>query len=377
MRAQLFLLVVAQLGSTLARNLTFPDGFLFGAATAAYQVEGGAHEGGKGENMWDKLLSESPSCVKDNTTAEVTADSYHKYKEDIKALKAIGFNHYRFSIAWARILPKGDMSVINQAGIDYYNNVINETLANGIIPVVTMYHWDLPQHLVGLGGLSSPTIIDFFEDYARVLFANFGDRVKWWLTFNEPLTIVKGYSTDKCFPPGVEWPGVGEYVVGHNIIKAHARAYHMYEKEFRSEQKGKISIVLNFGFAVPQTNSTEDLEAADRFMQFESVAVSRKPDMFRNLCVIWYHETWSPITVQRNIHTTYGKMPPCVKRIKSWYDKFGKNTGSLGWFAHPIYSKEGDYPAVMKERIANLSKAEGLHKSRLPEFSKYWVNYIR
>ncbi|XP_063224923.1 myrosinase 1-like isoform X1 [Bacillus rossius redtenbacheri] len=339
MRApQLLLLLLAFGRSQAARNTTFPEGFLFGAATAAYQVEGAWNTSGqclqplplwlmlqyreciagKGEHIWDRMVHTRPNCIADRTSGDVAADSYHKYKEDVKLLKDVGFNFYRFSISWARILPKGDVSVINKDGIDYYNNLINELLANNIQPVVTMYHWDLPQHLQDLGGLVGSAFGDYFEDYARVLYTNFGDRVKWWLTFNEPGTFVDGYTSHGCVPPAVDAPGVGDYLVAHSILKAHARAYRLYDREFRSEQKGNISIALSAGYGTPKTNSNADIEATETFMQH-----------------------------------------------------------SLGWFAHPIYSQEGDYPAVMKERVANNSKAEGLFRSRLPEFGEYWVNYIR
>ncbi|KAJ8875808.1 hypothetical protein PR048_023709 [Dryococelus australis] len=177
------------------------------------------------------------------------------------------FNFYRFSISWARILPKGDVSVINQDGIDYYNNLINELLANNIQPVVTMFHWDLPQQLQDLGGLTNSIIVDYFEDYARILYTKFGDRVKWWITFNEPYSIVFGYSTE-CNAPGVTASGVGEYLAIHNLLKSHARAYHMYDNEFRTTQKGKVGITLSSTWAEPKSQSEADLEAAERNLQF-------------------------------------------------------------------------------------------------------------
>ncbi|KAJ8889660.1 hypothetical protein PR048_009161 [Dryococelus australis] len=300
-----------------ARDLKFPNGFMMGASSAAYQVEGAWNTNGKGESIWDRLVHTQPSCIAQSQTGDVACDSYHKYKEDVKALKAIGFGYYRFSISWPRVLPTGDIANVNQDGVNYYNNLINELLANNIQPVVTMYHWDLPQHLQEFGGMSNNVFADYFEDYAYFLFSKFGDRVKWWITFNEPLSLVSGYMGD-CFPPRVNSRRVGEYYVAHNLLMAHARAYHIYDKLFRTKQKGKIGISLNTEYAKPKSNSAADLEAVNRFLQFD-----------------------------------------------------------LGWFAHPIFSSKGGYPPLMIERIANLSKAEGLRRSRLPNFSQAWIDLIK
>ncbi|KAJ9589229.1 hypothetical protein L9F63_027987, partial [Diploptera punctata] len=178
----------------------FPPDFIFGAATASYQVEGGWMSNGKGWNIWDTLTHQRPDYIFDKSNGDVACDSYHKYKEDIQLLKQLGVNFYRFSISWARILPKGYANYINKYGIDYYNNLINELLANSInlcsmsfiitIFQVTMYHWDLPEELQDIGGWPNIKLADYFEDYARLLFTHFGDKVvKLWITFNEPASL--------------------------------------------------------------------------------------------------------------------------------------------------------------------------------------------
>ncbi|XP_066994436.2 myrosinase 1 [Anabrus simplex] len=264
------------------------------------------------------MFHEHPEYSPVGQNGDVASDSYHLYKEDVKLLKELGVNHYRFSISWPRIMPTGEANNINQPGMDYYNNLINELLDNGIVPVVTMYHWDLPQWLQDLGGWANPIIADYFEDYARVLYENFGDRVKWWITLNEPASFVSGYASQGGLAPSVNKPGVGDYLANHNSLIAHARAYHLYDEQYRAKQQGKVGITLNTEWYEPLTNSTEDIAAASRGLQF-----------------------------------------------------------SFGLYAHPIFSPEGDYPPIVREIVDRNSKAEGRTRSRLPVFSKEMVEYIK
>ncbi|KDR17469.1 hypothetical protein L798_07853, partial [Zootermopsis nevadensis] len=296
----------------------FPADFMFGAATASYQIEGAWNLSGKGVNIWDTLTHDNPEFIIDRSNGDTAANSYFMYKEDVQLLKQIGADFYRFSVSWARILPTGQINIVNQAGIDYYNRLINELLANGIKPMVTIFHWDLPQKLQDLGGMPNILIADIFTDYARLLFENFGDRVKWWITFNEPAVFVTGYATGKGFAPSVNASGIGDYMSVHTIILAHAKTYRMYERDFRPKQQGKVSITLNSRWHEPRSNSTEDVESSERAMQFY-----------------------------------------------------------LGLHAHPIFSQKGDYPRLVKERIANNSLAEGFFRSRLPKFTEQEIAYIR
>lgn len=180
------------------QNDRFPNEFLFGAATAAFQIEGGWNEDGKGPNIWDALTHDHPDKIKDRLNADIGPNSYHLYEKDIKALKDTGVfllyvwinrktekiqfcfqvNFYRFSIAWSRILPDGDAASLNLNGVKYYNNLIDKLIENDIEPMVTMYHYDLPQNLQYLGGLVNPKVADYFNEYANVLFSHFGDRVR-------------------------------------------------------------------------------------------------------------------------------------------------------------------------------------------------------
>ncbi|XP_049837071.1 myrosinase 1-like [Schistocerca gregaria] len=310
-----FTAVLAVVSAQTASN-RFPDDFMFGAATSAYQIEGAWNEDGKGESIQDNFFHNHPLFILEQN-GDVACDSYHKYKEDVQMLKALNADVYRFSISWPRVLPNGDLDVINQAGIDYYNNLINELLANGIQPLVTMYHWDLPQALQYIGGWPNELLADYFVEYARILFENFGDRVKWWITFNEPHQFVEGYSVP-WGAPGQRAPGIGDYLATHTVIKAHARVWHLYDEQYRATQNGSVGITLNMDWPEPETNSTEDAEAAERARQFV-----------------------------------------------------------MGMFGHPIYSKDGDYPAVVRQQVDANSKAEGRPRSRLPTFTQEEIEYIR
>ncbi|XP_047004515.1 myrosinase 1-like [Schistocerca americana] len=246
----------------------FPDGFMLGTGSSAYQVEGAWNEDGKGESIWDRMTHENPEYGLGDGNGDVSCDSYHKYKEDVQLLKALNADVYRFSISWPRILPTGDLDVINQPGIDYYNNLINELLANGIQPMVTMYHWDLPQALRYIGGWTNPLLADYFVEYARVLFENFGDRVKWWVTFDEPAQFVSGYADNRDYAPSQNASGVGDYLATHTVLRAHAGAYRLYDQQYRAAQNGSVGIVLDIQFAEPAVNDSQHRAAADRELQF-------------------------------------------------------------------------------------------------------------
>ncbi|PSN32006.1 Myrosinase 1 [Blattella germanica] len=192
---------------------------------------------GKGPSIWDTQTHDKNHLIADHTNGDVACDSYHKYKEDVQLMKNLGLHFYRFSFSWSRILPNGHMHEINWAGIEYYNNLIDELLANNIQPLGTIYHWDLPQKLQDMGGWINPVIADYYVDYAKILFQNFGDRVKYWITFNEPNAVSWGYESEWNQAPAVDAAGFGRYLAIHTILKAHARVYHLYSNEFRPAQQ--------------------------------------------------------------------------------------------------------------------------------------------
>lgn len=212
----------------------FKKEFVWGAATASYQIEGAYDEDGKGRNIWDEF-THTEGKITDKSTGDIACDHYHRYKEDVRLMSELGLKAYRFSIAWSRILPDGT-GEINQKGIDFYNDLINELLKYGIEPYVTLYHWDLPYALHLKGGWLNDDSSNWFGEYARIIKDNFGDRVKHFITFNEPQVFAGcGYYE------GVHAPGYklakGELLhIGHNILKAHGTAV----KELRKGEKCSI-----------------------------------------------------------------------------------------------------------------------------------------
>lgn len=243
--------------------------FLWGASTSAFQVEGSTTFGGRGTTIWDTFVA-IPGKVKDGENADIACNSYLQYLDDIKALKLMGCNSYRFSICWSRILPNGS-GAINQEGINHYNDVINACVQNGITPVITLYHWDLPQALQDSynGWLcTNGEIWADFTNYANICFKEFGDRVKHWITINEPQTISIDCYEYNWYAPGSgtsngNSPYGNEYSVAHNVLIAHAYAVNLYRKIY-SKQNGKIGITCNMDWGEPYTNSEDNINAAER-----------------------------------------------------------------------------------------------------------------
>lgn len=248
--------------------------FLWGASTSAFQVEGTSNSYGRGLTIWDIFVDISGNII-DGMNANIACNSYLQYKDDIQALKLMGANAYRFSIAWSRIFPNGK-GQINQAGVDYYNNVINSCLENGITPLITLYHWDLPQALQESynGWLcTNGEIWTDFRNYADFCFKIYGDRVKHWITINEPQTICVNSYEYNYFAPGTgtsngNSPNGDEYKVGHNLLIAHGYAADLYRKKYQNKQNGKIGIACNMDWGEPLTNSQADVDAAERRNKF-------------------------------------------------------------------------------------------------------------
>ncbi|CAL2248414.1 unnamed protein product [Prunus armeniaca] len=291
---------------------SFPEGFIFGVGSGSYQYEGAAKEGGRGPSIWDTFTHKYPEKISDRSNGDIAVDQYHRYKEDVGIMKNMGWDAYRFSISWSRLLPNGKLSGgVNKEGIKYYNNLINELLRNGLTPFVTLFHWDLPQTLEDeYGGFLSPHIVNHFQDYADLCYKEFGDRVKHWSTLNEPYIFsYNGYAI------GVNAPGrcstwqqlnctggdssTEPYLVTHHQLLAHGAAVKLYKNRYQASQNGLIGIALNSHWFEPLSEEKENKNAALRALDF----------MF-------------------------------------------------GWFAEPLTS--GDYPQSMRDHVG----------SRLPKFTK-------
>ncbi|XP_050210008.1 beta-glucosidase 13-like [Mercurialis annua] len=305
----------------------FPEGFYWGAATSAYQVEGHANKGGRGASIWDTFVHESPERIDDHSNADVTVDFYNNYQDDLKKMnKDLGMNAYRFSISWSRVIPSGRKHIgINEEGIEFYSNVIDETLKNGMTPFVTIFHWDVPQNLEDLyGGFRSPNIVADFKDFAELCFERFGDRVKHWITINEPFVFdTHGYELGGLAPGRCSYwvnracldgdSGTEPYIVGHHLLLAHAYAVQVYREKYNN---GKIGITLDLTWPEPMSDSPEDIAASQRILDFafgwwlDPLVYGRYPGIMQKL--------------------VGGRLPDFTKEesllVKGSYDFFGINS---------------------------------------------------
>ena len=267
----------------------FPEDFIWGSATSSYQIEGAVNEGGRGRSIWDRFCDQ-PGKVLNGDTGAIACNHYNLFENDVKLMADLGLKAYRFSIAWPRIQPSGTGEP-NLAGITFYNKLIDCLLEHDIEPWITLYHWDLPEDLyVNHNGWLNKKIIDYFGEYARICLESFGDRVKHWITLNEPwCSAVLGYGNGHHAPGHVD--DKEPYIAAHNLLLSHAFAVQIYRK-MEINNDGVIGITNNCDFRYPLTDSIEDREAAQRSLEF-----------------------------------------------------------FLGWFADPIW--KGDYPEVMKHMIGD------------------------
>jgi beta-glucosidase len=235
----------------------FPEGFLWGAATSAYQIEGAAREDGRGESIWDRFCR-LPGKVQGGDTGDVACDHYHRWRQDVENMRDLGLSSYRFSVAWPRIYPLGK-GAVNAKGLDFYSHLVDALLEAKIEPAVTLYHWDLPQALQEKGGWINHDTAFYFADYAQTVFKALGDRVGLWITLNEPhAAAFLGHAL------GTHAPGITDFgkavQAGHVLLLAHALALQAYRQVIR--RRGRIGIALDLHPIYPLTDSGEDQEAA-------------------------------------------------------------------------------------------------------------------
>ena len=237
---------------------TFPDDFLFGAATAAFQIEGAAHEDGRRDSIWDAFCR-VPGAVINGDNGDVATDHYHRYREDVALMKRLGLQTYRFSTSWSRVRPDG--GPVNPAGIDFYKRLVDELLDADILPWLTLYHWDLPQGLEEKGGWTNRDTACRYVEYAQDIYAALGDRVRHWTTFNEPFcSSLLGYGSG-VHAPGRQEPRAAIAAVHHQHL-----AHGMAVTELRNLGAEHIGITLNLSNSIPKDPSDPvDLEAARLF----------------------------------------------------------------------------------------------------------------
>ncbi|MGW4466709.1 GH1 family beta-glucosidase [Micromonospora sp. NPDC004704] len=240
--------------------LSFPDGFVWGSATAAYQVEGAVDVDGRGRSIWDTFCR-VPGAVNNGDTGDVACDHYHRYPEDIALMAALGLAAYRFSVAWPRIQPDG-RGPANQRGLDHYRRVVDRLLEHGIVPYVTLYHWDLPQALQDTGGWPNRDTAHRFAEYAAIVQTALGDRVRHWITLNEPKV-----SSHAGYGSGIHAPGIRDLdqrnLAAHHLLLAHGLGLAALRAGSRNADE-QVGITLDLSPVSPETGSAHDVEASRR-----------------------------------------------------------------------------------------------------------------
>jgi beta-glucosidase len=238
-------------------EIVFPENFEWGAATASYQIEGAHNEDGKGESIWDRFTHQKGN-IANNDTGDLACDHYHRYQEDIKLMQKIGLDTYRFSISWPRILPAGK-GKINQKGIDFYKNLVEELLEAGIKPAATLYHWDLPQKLQDNGGWENRDTAKYFDQYAQIMYRELGDLIPRWITHNEPMVVSMVANLWGEHAPGNQ-DLQKALQVAHNVLLSHGLAAQSFRE---SGINGELGITLNLNHVYPNSDSKKDQIAAD------------------------------------------------------------------------------------------------------------------
>lgn len=238
--------------------MTFPEGFLWGAATASYQIEGAVREDGRGECIWSRF-SHTPGKVLNGDTGDIACDHYHLYRSDVALMARIGLRAYRFSIAWPRVLPFGT-GALNEVGLDFYDRLVDELLAVNIRPFVTLYHWDLPQALQDRGGWDNPEVVQWFGEYTDLVSRRLGDRVKDWITLNEPWVVAFLGNWLGIHAPGLCDLGTAYRVLHHQLL-AHGAAMAILRRNVQGVSAG---ITIDLGYFEPATERSEDVQAAWR-----------------------------------------------------------------------------------------------------------------
>ncbi|KAJ6749973.1 hypothetical protein OIU85_000584 [Salix viminalis] len=325
---------------------SFPDDFVFGTSSSAYQYEGETNKHGRGPAIWDTFTEEHAERINDHSNGNVAVDFYHRYKEDVQRMKEMGMDAFRFSISWSRVLPRGRLSAgVNEEGIKFYNDLIDDLLENGLQPYVTLFHWDTPQALEDkYGGFLSRNIVNDFRDFVDLCFKNFGDRVKKWITLNEPwMFSVQGYDLGTMAPGRISvvvndphrslYTGATEvYTVAHHLLLAHAAAAKLYKEKYQSSQGGQIGITLVSHWFEPYSNSEADQIATKRSLDF---------------MLGWFMDPLTNGDYPRNMHDFVGgRLPKFTpeesEMLKGSYDFIGINY----YTTYYAQNTDADYQSV-------------------------------
>lgn len=355
----------------------FREDFIWGAATASYQIEGAAFEDGKGLSIWDTHCME-PGNVLHGDTGNIACDHYHKYKEDVALMKEMGLKAYRFSISWARILPEG-IGKVNQKGIEFYNNLINELIAANITPYITLFHWDYPQALQNKGAWMNSESSEWFKEYARVVAENFGDRVKHYITFNEPQVFFSGYNGSH--PPKHQNPPQNMVPMAHNILLAHGKAVLEIRKIVKDAKVG-FAPCGNFFYPLDESSKTDIAAARELMFKIEEmdnnfcgsitwwsdpVCLGRYPEKYSA-----FHKQFLPKNYEEDLkiihqpldfycQNIYGGMPattnekgePIVAELPPGFSRMANTWGtvtpkSIKWATYFLYERYG-LPIIISE----------------------------
>jgi len=271
----------------MSEPFRFPEGFLWGAATSAYQIEGSPLADGAGPSIWH-VFSHTPGRTARGETGDVACDHYRRYAEDVRLMQSLGLNAYRFSVSWSRILPAGK-GAVNRDGLAFYDRLVDALLEAGIQPMITLYHWDLPAALDDLGGWLNADVAHWFADYARVMFRALDDRVRLWVTLNEPWVVADGGYLHGVLAPGhkslAETP-----IASHNLLRAHGAAVQSY----RADGRNRIGLVVNIEPKEAASQSPADVAAtrrADAYMNrqyLDPVFLGRYPEEMAEI----FGEAW-------------------------------------------------------------------------------------
>lgn len=343
--------------------IRFPDGFTWGTATAAYQVEGAWNEDGKGESIWDRF-THTPGKIERGDTGDIACDQYHRYPEDIEIMKRLGIPDCRFSISWPRIFPTGKGKV-NPKGLDHYDRLVDSMLDAGIRPWVTLYHWDLPQALEDEDGWLNREMTDHFQIYAETVAKKLGDRVKNWMTFNEPwVTSFLGYR-EGIFAPGIKNQKKA-YQVAYHLMLAHGKAYNAIKVHHSNASIGLTHNFQNY-FNVSRDEESEKLI---EFKSAESNSIFLEPIIKGNY----------PIIIQKYIGHDAPDVQPDDLKVMNHYDFIGIQY----YFDNIVINGSLQSPIAIKSNLPFFDYTEmgwpvtprGFHESLMALKEKYQAKEI-